>query len=182
MVIWRYLSCSRKVRKKNKTRAKRTREKNWEVFRRLALTKEGEGSWKPWLCTRRCERERFWLEENQRFEIAAEHCGVFSWEAKACPWNVSAQRECKHFPGPCLWAVCFGLCGSFLTLWGGIATALLGCWDHWEMPTNSAWSVFLFFFLFLSPPPTPFRPHRLSNTKFSFCMWLLLHDKAWWTT
>lgn len=42
-----YLSCNREVRKKNKMRAERKREKKGKrkVFQRLALTEEGESCW-----------------------------------------------------------------------------------------------------------------------------------------
>lgn len=83
---------------------------------------------------------------------------MFSWEAEACPWNVSARRECRHFPGLCLWGVCFGLCGSFLTLGGGIATALLGCSGHWENASQFSFKCILFILLFLSLPPLLFSP------------------------
>lgn len=41
------MSCNREVRKKNKMRAERKREKKGKrkVFQRLALTEEGESCW-----------------------------------------------------------------------------------------------------------------------------------------
>lgn len=156
-MIWGYLSCSREIRKKNKLRAKRTSEKKWEekCFGVWHWLRREKAAGNPGCALGDARGEEFWLEENQRLEIAAEHCGVFSWEAEAAHGMFQLGGNANIFPGLCLWAVCFGLCGSFLVLGGGIAAALLGCWDHWEMQTHSALSVFFFFFFippsFISP-------------------------------
>lgn len=121
MWVQGYFSCNRGVRKRMKWGQRGKGRKKGKKFQRLAPTQEGGSCWETLAAARVRRRERSWLEGIQKSEAAAERCGVLSGEAEACPWNASAQRECKHCPGLYPWAVRFGVCRRYLTSGRSIA-------------------------------------------------------------
>lgn len=129
-----------------------------KVFWRLALTEEGEGCCKPWLCTRRCKRGE--VLTGRKPEVR-NSCWVL-WCVFLGGWSLPVEcfssERMQTFswalpPGCVLWSLWI-----IFNIWGWHCYCSVGLFRSLGNASQFSFKCILFILLFLSLPPLLFSP------------------------